>query len=65
MRGSVGALRDPLYTTSTVTPTLWCRWKRLQANHTHGLITRAFCFVKSLLSEIGCTIINYGTPKVS
>jgi hypothetical protein len=41
MRGSVGALRDPLYTTPTVVLTLWCRQKRLQANHTHGLITRA------------------------
>ena len=46
MRGSVGALRDPLYTTPTVVLTLWCRQKRLQVNHTHGLITRAFCFVK-------------------
>lgn len=42
MRGSVGALRDPLYRTPTVVLTLWCRQKRLQANHTHGLITRAF-----------------------
>jgi hypothetical protein len=45
MRGSVGALRDPLNTTPTVVLTLWCRQKRLQANHTRGLITRAFCFV--------------------
>ena len=46
MRGSVGALRDPLYRTPTVVLTLWCRQKRLQANHTRGLITRAFYFVK-------------------
>lgn len=57
MRGRVGALRDPLYRTPTVVLTLWCRQKRLQANHTHGLITRAFCFVKFRLSIDGARAI--------
>lgn len=53
MRGRVGALRDPLYRTPTVVLTLWCRQKRLQANHTRGLITRAFYFVNFKLDIVG------------
>lgn len=53
MRGSVGAPRDPLYRTPTVVLTLWCKQKRLQVNHTHGLITRAFYFVNFKLGIFG------------
>ena len=57
MRGRVGALRDPFNTTPTVVLTLWCRQKRLQANHTHGLITRAFYFVNFKLGIVGANLI--------